>query len=129
MVKEINWIKIHKSGKLAKSTGHYFQHATEVCIVAVKNMKIPKLKFRSMKNGHCIHAPRQVQSQKPDFFHKVLEDHFEKGNLIELFGRSNNLRDGWKTLGFQVLPNEKDFWIFLKQDYRSETQTGGSIVL
>ena len=124
----MNWIKTFKSGKLARSTGYYLQHATEVCIIAYKGMKKPKIKELERKNGHCLISPRRMQSQKPEFMYEMLEDYFEKNSFVELFGRSNNLRKGWKTYGFQVLPNEKDFWIYLKQDYRTNTRTGGSIV-
>ena len=112
--KELHWVKVTKHGKLAVSMGYYLQHATETCIVAYKNCKRPK--FKDFGNNHVIFAPRRLQSQKPEALYKIVEKVANDSKKAELFGRSVNLRKDWTTFGIQVIPNEKECWIFLKEN-------------
>ncbi len=99
--------------------GHYLQHCTEVCIIATKNKKF---KMKKGKNDHVLFCPRQIQSQKPKFVHEVFAMN-EIDNCGELFGRAINLRNRWTTIGMEVIPNDSECWIFLKN------QKGGSIAV
>ena len=106
IMKEIFWLKITKTGKLHGSVGHYVQHATETCIIARKGDLCRT--FPKKVNDHILWSQRRIQSQKPNKMYEILEQLVpEAKEKIELFGRYLNLREMWKTVGFQVLPDEE----------------------
>ena len=121
-----HWVKATKNGKINNSIGHYFQHGTETCIIAYKGVQ--KIKVTPELNNHAIWAERQLQSQKPNVLHKWFEEKVPEGNYCELFGRCVNLRSKWTTIGFQVIPDSNECWMFLKY-FSNQNQTGGSVVL
>ena len=49
-----------------------------------------------------IYAERRGQSQKPEEIYEFIEQHCPNGNYLEIFGRRNNLRDGWVTIGNEL---------------------------
>ena len=98
IVQQIVWIKSTVNGKLSPSTGHYAMHAKETCLVARKgNCKCAKLQ-------NVIISSRGRQSQKPLQLYKMIEEKFPEATCVELFGRYNNLRHNWFTLGLEVYP-------------------------
>ena len=57
------------------------------------------------KNAHCMDAIfslRRGQSQKPNELYEIAEKLIPNGYYLELFGRRNNLRKGWITLGDEL---------------------------
>ena len=129
LLHELQWIKVTKKGKLHKSVGHYMQHAKETCLIFGKG----KFKLKGTKgiNDHIIWSERRIQSQKPNILYTFLELQFNEENInkIELFGRFLNLRSGWHTIGYQVLPSEQDCWIFLNRSEKSVNESLGSIAI
>lgn len=94
----IHWVKIAKNGNQHASNGHYLRHAKEMCLIGNKrNFKFEKKYFRS-----AILAERGAQSEKPTLLYTMIEKMVPNGRYIELFGRKNNLRDKWITLGNEL---------------------------
>lgn len=100
LVDEIVWVKMTVNRRLAKSHGFYLQHAKEVCLVGRRGGDIPGL-----KNGvgsDIIYSERRGQSQKPEEIYELIEKLVPNGKYLEIFGRKNNLRDFWVTVGNEV---------------------------
>lgn len=98
-VDEITWVKHTINRRLAKSHGFYLQHAKEQCLVAVRG----KPKFnRSASIPDLIFSSRRGQSQKPNELYSFIEELIPGGNFLEIFGRKNNLRSGWMTIGNEI---------------------------
>ena len=91
------------------SVGHYFQHTSETCIIAAKDVIIQA----SLSKSNVVISPRKFQSQKPWVIHELFES-LGCTKKAELFGRSVNLRANWKTFGMEVLPESDDCWVFLR---------------
>ena len=49
-----------------------------------------------------IFSKRRGQSQKPEEIYVILEKLVPNGNYLEIFGRRNNLRDKWVTIGNEI---------------------------
>jgi len=49
-----------------------------------------------------IVSERRGQSQKPDEIYEYAENMVPDGSYLEVFGRRNNLRDGWVTIGNEI---------------------------
>lgn len=93
---DIVWAKATTKGRLAKGHGYYLQHAKETCIVGYKgdvSYKVPR---------DVIFARRRGQSQKPDEIYEIIEEMVPNGRYLEIFGRRNNLRDYWVTIGNEL---------------------------
>ena len=110
LVDEIVWVKMTVNRRLAKSHGFYLQHAKEVCLVGRRGGDIP-----GMKHGvgsDIIYSERRGQSQKPEEIYELIEKLVPNGKYLEIFGRKNNLRDFWVTVGNEVtgqgLPERED---------------------
>ena len=95
---EIIWIKQTINGKLAKGNGYYLQHSKESCIVGIKGAP----NYTKNVCSDIIYSLRRGQSQKPDEIYTYIESLVPNGNYIELFGRRNNLRDKWITIGNEL---------------------------
>lgn len=95
---EIVWIKQTVNGKIAKGHGYYLQHTKESCLVGKKGNPIHN------KNVMCdvIFSKRRGQSQKPEEIYTLIEGLVPNGFYLELFGRRNNLRENWLTLGNEL---------------------------
>jgi len=100
LVDEVTWIKKTINGKIAKGHGFYLQHAKESCLIGVKG----KLNSNFKKNigSDIIFSQRRGQSQKPEEIYTTIEELVPNGFYLELFGRRNNLRDGWVTIGNEL---------------------------
>ena len=94
VVDEIVWIKKTVTGKIAKGHGFYLQHAKETCLIGVKG------DYNITKNiPDIIFSERRGQSQKPNELYTFIEQLVPNGYYLEIFGRRNNLRDKWVTVG------------------------------
>jgi len=100
LVDEVTWIKKTVNGKIAKGHGFYLQHAKESCLVGVKG----KLSNKIQRNigSDVIFSARRGQSQKPEEIYDLIEQLVPNGFYLELFGRRNNLRDRWVTIGNEL---------------------------
>lgn len=97
---EICWIKESLKGKLVKGNGFYLQHAKESCLIGKKGNPKP-CEVRKLI-GDCIFSKRRGQSQKPDEIYGMIESLMPEGCYLEIFGRRNNLRNGWITIGNEL---------------------------
>lgn len=97
---EISWVKKTPRGKLAKGNGYYLQHSKEICLVGVKGKC--KKEINKGKFCDCIFSTRRGQSQKPNEIYDMIEGFIPNGFYLEIFGRRNNLRDGWITIGNEL---------------------------
>lgn len=104
MVDEVVWVKLTVNRRLAKSHGFYLQHAKEVCLVArKKGTRSGDIEGtqRSVASD-VIMSERRGQSQKPEEIYEIIEKLVPDGRYLEIFGRKNNLRDFWVTVGNEV---------------------------
>jgi len=99
MVDTIDWVKITVNRRLAKGHGFYLQHAKESCVVGKKGN--PKWNS-DIKLSDVIYSRRRGQSQKPEELYELIEQGIPNGKFIEIFGRKNNLRNFWVTIGNEV---------------------------
>ena len=49
-----------------------------------------------------IYSLRRGQSQKPEEIYEYCEELVSDGLFLEIFGRRNNLRNGWITIGNEI---------------------------
>ena len=110
LVDEIVWVKVTVNKRLAKSHGFYLQHAKEVCLVGRKGRGGAGGGRAGGIGSDVIFAERRGQSQKPEEIYELIERLVPNGRYLEIFGRKNNLRDFWVTIGNEVtgtgLPEE-----------------------
>ncbi|KAI8800334.1 MT-A70-domain-containing protein [Cladochytrium replicatum] len=107
-VDDITWVKQTVNRRLAKGHGYYLQHAKETCLVGLKG-KEPGAKdeedyvpLRSISSD-VIFSERRGQSQKPEELYEMIEELVpNEGKYLEIFGRKNNLRDFWVTIGNEL---------------------------
>jgi len=97
---EICWIKQSVNSKIAKGHGFYLQHSKETCLVGVKGNPWKRGKPGILED--CIFSRRRGQSQKPSEIYELIEALVPNGYYAEVFGRRNNLRDGWVTIGNEL---------------------------
>lgn len=97
-VDEIVWVKKTCNNKIAKSHGYWLQHAKETCLVGIKG------DFHIEENliPDVIFSLRRGQSQKPEEIYQMIEQIVPDGCFLEIFGRRNNLRNGWITIGNEL---------------------------
>ena len=101
LVDEITWTKKTVNGKIAKSHGFYLQHAKESCLIGVKgSLDSKRVNRHSMSD--VIFSYRKGQSQKPEDIYWYIENLVPNGNYLEIFGRRNNLRGNWVTIGNEL---------------------------
>lgn len=100
LVDEVVWVKMTVNRRLAKSHGFYLQHAKEVCLVAKKGRDPPGTRRGVLSD--VIFSERRGQSQKPEEIYQMVEALVPNGRYLEIFGRKNNLRDFWVTVGNEV---------------------------
>jgi mRNA m6A methyltransferase catalytic subunit len=98
-IDEIAWAKRTINRKLAKGHGYYLQHAKEACLVGVKGN--PKFYNKTLFSD-VIYDKRREQSQKPLGIYSLIEQFVPNGKYCEIFGRKNNLRDYWVTIGNEL---------------------------
>ncbi|KAJ9054969.1 hypothetical protein DSO57_1008857 [Entomophthora muscae] len=99
-VEDITWVKQTVNRRMAKGHGYYLQHAKETCLVGKKGQDPPQCR-RSISSD-VIYAERRGQSQKPIQLYELIEELVPEGKYLEIFGRKNNLRDYWVTIGNEL---------------------------
>lgn len=100
LVDEITWVKKTVNGKIAKGHGFYLQHAKESCLIGVKG-NLDK-RFKKNVASDVIFSERRGQSQKPEEIYQYIEQLVPDGYYMEIFGRRNNIRGKWVTLGNEL---------------------------
>lgn len=96
VVDSLAWVKSTVNCKIAKGHGFYLQHAKETCIIGVKGHPVS---FQGGVESDLIFSQRRGQSQKPSETYELVEKLVPNGFYLEIFGRRNNLRDNWVTIG------------------------------
>ncbi|KAF9351560.1 hypothetical protein BGX34_000476 [Mortierella sp. NVP85] len=99
-VDDITWVKQTVNRRMAKGHGYYLQHAKETCLVGKKGNDPPGC--RHSIGSDVIFSERRGQSQKPEELYELIEELVPNGRYIEIFGRKNNLRDYWVTVGNEL---------------------------
>ena len=99
-VDDITWVKRTVNRRVAKGHGYYLQHAKETCLVARKGSDPPQTRHGVVSD--VIFSERRGQSQKPERIYEMIEELVPHGRYLEIFGRKNNLRDGWVTIGNEL---------------------------
>lgn len=100
LVDELTWCKQTVNGKIAKGHGYYLQHAKETCLVGVKGDVANIANFNI--ESDVIFSQRRGQSQKPEEIYEIAESLVPNGYYLEIFGRRNNLHNGWVTIGNEL---------------------------
>lgn len=95
---EIVWVKQTVNGNIAKGNGYYLQHTKESCLVGIKGNP----KFVGNVAQDVILSKRRGQSQKPEEIYEYIEELVPEGFYLEIFGRRNNLRNYWVTIGNEI---------------------------
>jgi mRNA (2'-O-methyladenosine-N6-)-methyltransferase len=78
------------------------QHAKESCIVGVKGNVQNNPRFQTNVASDVIFSERRGQSQKPTEIYEYIEKLVPNGFYLEVFGRRNNLRNNWVTIGNEL---------------------------
>ena len=99
-VDDVVWVKRTVNRKMAKGHGYYLQHAKETCLVGKKGKNPPN--FQGGVVSDVIWSERRGQSQKPEELYELIEKLVPHGRYLEIFGRKNNLRDYWVTIGNEI---------------------------
>jgi mRNA (2'-O-methyladenosine-N6-)-methyltransferase len=97
-IDELIWVKMTVNRRIAKGHGFYLQHAKETCLVGMKGNP----KFSQEVLSDIIFSDRRGQSQKPEEIYELIEKLVPDGKYCEIFGRKNNLRDYWVTIGNEL---------------------------
>ncbi|KAG9293588.1 hypothetical protein G9A89_005591 [Geosiphon pyriformis] len=99
-VDDITWVKQTVNRRMAKGHGFYLQHAKETCLVGKKGDDPPGTRYSI--SSDVIFSERRGQSQKPEELYEMIEELVPDGKYLEIFGRKNNLRDYWVTIGNEL---------------------------
>jgi len=99
-VDDITWVKQTVNRRMAKGHGYYLQHAKETCLVGKKGEDPVGCKHKICSD--VIYSERRGQSQKPEELYEMIEELIPNGKYLEIFGRKNNLRDYWVTIGNEL---------------------------
>ncbi|TPX57384.1 hypothetical protein PhCBS80983_g03863 [Powellomyces hirtus] len=99
-VDDITWVKQTVNRRMAKGHGYYLQHAKETCLVGRKGKDPPGCQHGVASD--VIFSQRRGQSQKPEELYEMIEKLVPNGKYLEIFGRKNNLRDFWVTIGNEL---------------------------
>lgn len=99
-VDDITWVKQTVNRRMAKGHGYYLQHAKETCLVGRKGVDPEGCRHKI--SSDVIFSMRRGQSQKPEELYEMIEELIPNGKYLEIFGRKNNLRDYWVTIGNEL---------------------------
>ena len=80
--------------------GYYLRHCKETCLVGLKG-NIPSIEGLHLAKD-VILSKRQGHSEKPHEIYDIIETLVPNGAYLELFGRKNNLRNKWVTIGNEI---------------------------
>ena len=82
------------------SQGYIFKHGKEICLVA-RSLSWDRDKFLKGQGVDVIFEARAGNSMKPTGLYELIEGIIPNGKFVELFGRKNNLRNTWTTIGLE----------------------------
>lgn len=98
-VKQIHFLKVNNSNVVCQSHGHYYRHSLEIGVLAVNAKEsVTKVEIPNLIVENYQSLP---QSGKPQQMYELFEKIAPGGIKLELFGRKNNLKKGWITIGMQ----------------------------
>jgi len=101
VVDSVDWAKMTVNRRIASGHGYYLQHAFETCLIGLKGSTPPGYnEFHNVPD--VIYSLRRGQSQKPEEIYEYCEELVKDGVFLEIFGRRNNLRNGWMTIGNEI---------------------------
>lgn len=102
-LEEIVWVKTNQLQKIIRTgrTGHWLNHSKEHCLVGIKGN--PKNLNRFLDCDVIVAEARET-SRKPDEIYDIIERISPGTRKVEIFGRRNNIRHGWVTVGNQLPP-------------------------
>eukprot|EP00924_Labyrinthula_sp_SR-Ha-C_P004276 snap_masked-scaffold_3-processed-gene-19.39-mRNA-1 protein AED:0.47 eAED:0.49 QI:0/0/0/0.25/1/1/4/0/1284 len=93
------WIKTNGHDRILSTLGNITMKCTKECFIGVKGILPNKLKKKTI-GKEILYGQRAGNARKPVELYELIEANFEvPGKYIELFGRKNNLRLGWTTVG------------------------------
>eukprot|EP00924_Labyrinthula_sp_SR-Ha-C_P002389 snap_masked-scaffold_16-processed-gene-2.6-mRNA-1 protein AED:1.00 eAED:1.00 QI:0/-1/0/0/-1/1/1/0/2052 len=96
------WIKTNGRDRILSTLGNITMKCTEECFIGVKGILPTKLKNKTI-GKEILYGQRAGNARKPVELYELIEDNFEvPGKYLELFGRKNNLRLGWTTVGDEL---------------------------
>lgn len=101
---ELSWIKINQLCRtiVTGRTGHWLNHSKEHLLIGYKGGIGDWLLLRQQDLDLIVSQTRET-NRKPDELYGILERLCGEHSLnLELFGRKNNLREGWVTLGDEI---------------------------
>lgn len=101
---ELSWIKINQLCRtiVTGRTGHWLNHSKEHLLIGYKGGIDNWLLLRQQDLDLIVSQTRET-NRKPDELYEILERLCGAHSLnLELFGRKNNLREGWVTLGNEI---------------------------
>lgn len=101
-IEEIIWCKTNQLGRTICTgrTGHWLNHSKEHCLVGLKGD--PAWINRQVDTDTIVSTTRG-KSQKPQELYGIIDRMVgPNSKKIELFGRKNNLRPGWLTVGKEL---------------------------
>eukprot|EP00924_Labyrinthula_sp_SR-Ha-C_P001814 snap_masked-scaffold_91-processed-gene-0.25-mRNA-1 protein AED:0.10 eAED:0.11 QI:0/-1/0/1/-1/1/1/0/95 len=90
------------SGKVASTLGNLTGSCTEECLLGVKG-DLPRKMIRRFLGKEILFGIKTGNSQKPIELYEMVERNFANDAIkLELFGRNNNTRSGWITVGEEL---------------------------
>eukprot|EP00924_Labyrinthula_sp_SR-Ha-C_P008562 snap_masked-scaffold_32-processed-gene-3.24-mRNA-1 protein AED:1.00 eAED:1.00 QI:0/-1/0/0/-1/1/1/0/329 len=96
------WIKTNGKDKIVSTLGNVTMKCTEECIIGVYN-SFPRTLIQRNFGKEVFYGKRSGNAQKPTEFYELIESNFESdATKLELFGRKNNLRNGWLVVGDEL---------------------------
>eukprot|EP00924_Labyrinthula_sp_SR-Ha-C_P016113 snap_masked-scaffold_4-processed-gene-19.26-mRNA-1 protein AED:1.00 eAED:1.00 QI:0/-1/0/0/-1/1/1/0/227 len=96
------WVKMTPAGKVASTLGNLTGACTNECLLGLKR-NLPHRMLRRFLGKEVIFGIKTGNSQKPVELYELIEANFSSEALkAELFGRNNNAREGWLTVGNEI---------------------------
>ena len=95
------WVKRTVNGKVKQTMGRHLLHGHELCLMFRKGMDHPDT--RRQRRSNVIEAMVTELSEKPVDMYRLMEELVPSGHYLELFGRRRNLRNGWMTVGNELI--------------------------
>ncbi|KAM3132446.1 hypothetical protein pb186bvf_015405 [Paramecium bursaria] len=103
IVDQIVWVKLNAQGNnIYLSTGYYFMHSYEMCLVGYKCPQGDHVEYHSKVSNNIIFSPVRNKSQKPLELYEIIELMMPGAKRLEIFARNHNLRHGWFSIGNQL---------------------------
>ena len=113
-------MKLTSTRRLKKTTGLYLQHAKDLLCIFIKNGSEVYKSFRSSVSlPNALFKTYQMPSAKPPAIEELLKKQFSKlgvRRFNELYGRDNNVHDGWNVYGNQLSEDSRVLGVHLFTD-------------